>query len=86
MNKKLLIGSGVVLLAIAGLIAITPLPEATYREVSLKDVRGLDDCKMIAIEADGNKIYVVRCPNSDVSIHWIKDGQKHFTHTTDGTI
>jgi cbb3-type cytochrome oxidase cytochrome c subunit len=86
MNKKLLIGSGVVLLGIAGLIAITPLPEATYREVSLKEVRGLEDCKMLAIEADGNKIYVVRCPNSDVSIHWIKDGQNHFTHTTDGTI
>jgi hypothetical protein len=85
MNKKLLIGS-VVLLGIAGLIAITPLPEASYREVSLKDVKGLGDCKMLAIEADGNKIYVVRCPNSDVSIHWIKNGQQNFTHTTDGTI
>ena len=86
MNKKLLIGAGVVLLALAGLVAITPLSEASYREISLLDVKGLEDCKMIAIEAEGNKIYVIRCPNSDVSIHWIKDGQKHFTHTTDGTI
>lgn len=85
MNKKLLFGIGFVLLGfeLVSFLTSSDEPEPP-KEISLKNVAGLQDCQMMAIEADGNKIYVVRCPNSEVNIHWIKDGKKNFTHTSDG--
>jgi len=58
-------------------------PESS--EISLKSVKGLQDCLMVAIETNDEKLYVVRCPSSDVSIHWVKDEKNYFTHTSESS-
>jgi hypothetical protein len=54
-----------------------------YREISLMKIKGLQDCQMLAIETDGTKLYVIRCPNSDVSLHWTQGNKNIFVHTTE---
>jgi len=86
MNKKLLTAGGLVLTFFAVWIIVgifTPQRELIYQEISLKKIKGLQDCQMLAIEVDDSKIYVVRCPNSDVSLHWSEGSQNSFVHTID---
>lgn len=52
-------------------------------EISLKSVKGLQDCLLMAIETDDDKLYVIRCPNSDVSVHWVQGSKNYFTSTAD---
>lgn len=68
---------------IVGILAIRlkPNQELTYKTVSLKNIKGLNDCKMFAIESDSTKLYVIRCPNSDVSVRWADDSVDLFTNT-----
>jgi hypothetical protein len=69
-------------LMVSLLFLFSPKPEVTQGEISLKKVKGLQDCLMVALEtSEGNKIYIIRCPNSDVSTHWVKNGEKFFVHT-----
>ncbi len=83
MFKTLSIVAGIVVLAVIGLIFLNPSQhESSYREVSLKSIKGLQDCKMIAIETDGDKIYIVRCPSSEVSVHWNVSNRPYFSHTS----
>jgi hypothetical protein len=66
-------------------ISLTP-KETSYNEISLTKIKELQDCQMLAIETDGDKIYVIRCPNSDVSLHWTRGSKNYFIHTTEGKI
>lgn len=54
-----------------------------YDSVSLQKVKDLQDCKMVAIEVDSTKIYVIRCPNSDVTTNWAKNAKDYFVHTSE---
>ena len=89
MNKRVAMwGIGILasLLIIGYFLPSSSQEEVVYSQISLKKVKGLQDCQLIAIEADGNKIYVIRCPNSDVSTHWIKNAKNFFVHTTEGLV
>lgn len=54
--------------------------EFTSSTESLK-VRGLKDCQLIALEVDNTKLYVIRCPQSGVSVRWTKDNKNYFVNT-----
>lgn len=83
MNKTVVGVTAVLSIAVLGLVALIPSPpsEPSYSQVPLNQIKGLKDCTMYAIEANSTRLYVVRCPNSETSVHWVNDGKKYFVNT-----
>lgn len=88
MNRKLL-GVGALVLFLIGLsvLLIPPLlmsrpDEVDYSTIPLNQIKGLNDCQLFAIETNNTRLYVVRCPNSDTSVHWVESGKKYFVNTS----
>lgn len=84
MNKTAVGVTVVLSLTVLGLVALIPTPqsEPSYSQVPLNQIKGLKDCQMYAIEANTTRLYVVRCPNSETSVHWVEGGKKYFVNTT----
>lgn len=76
----------VVVTVVTMLMLIAMLPdedlEMEYKSTSLKTVRGLHDCQLFAIESNATKLYVIRCPNSEVSVRWSERRKQFVTLTT----
>lgn len=59
---------------------------AAPANVSLKDVEGLKDCQLTVLDSGFDKLYVVRCPLSEVSVHWVTRTKNFFVHTSEGKL
>lgn len=71
--------------SLAALLAGCGEPTPTYKFIPLTNVRGLNDCNLIEMQADGVKVFIIRCPNSEVSTVWqLPKGQMVMTSTSDG--
>lgn len=83
MNKTAIGATVIVSIAVLGLVALLPTSpsEPSYSQVPLNQIKGLKDCQMFAIEANTTRLYVVRCPNSETSVHWVEGGKKYFVDT-----
>lgn len=71
--------------SIAALLTGCGEPTPTYKFIPLNNVRGLNDCNLIEMQTDGVKVFIIRCPNSEVNTVWqLPKGQTVMTSTSDG--
>lgn len=60
-------------------------PTPTYKFIPLTNVRGLNDCALIEMQTDGTRVFIIRCPNSEVNTLWkTPQGTMAMVSITDG--
>jgi hypothetical protein len=73
------------LAATAVLLASCSSEVPTYKFIPLREVRGLNDCSLIEMQTDGTRVFIVRCPNSEVNTLWkAADGKMNMVSIKDG--